>query len=100
MAKWTEKRRRQYEHIKESAKSRGASASRAKEIAGRTVNKTRRQRGETPSKTTQGAGNPNISLSDHSKQELMNRAREMDIPGRSKMNKGQLVKAIKGRRRS
>lgn len=41
------KRKRQYEHIKESARKRGKSTRRAKEIAARTVNKQRRERGET-----------------------------------------------------
>lgn len=36
---WSDKRERQYEHIKSSAKDRGASEGRAKEIASRTVNK-------------------------------------------------------------
>jgi hypothetical protein len=41
------KRKRQYEHIKESAQERGASTKRAKEIAARTVNKQRRETGQT-----------------------------------------------------
>jgi hypothetical protein len=41
------KRKRQYEHIKESAQKRGRSSERAKEIAAATVNKQRRQKGET-----------------------------------------------------
>jgi len=41
------KRERQYEHIKASAKKRGRSTRRAKEIAAATVNKQRRQAGET-----------------------------------------------------
>ena len=36
------KRKRQYEHIKESARKQGRSTKRAKEIAARTVNKQRR----------------------------------------------------------
>jgi hypothetical protein len=43
-----QKRKRQYEHIKRSMQKRGSrSAGRAKEIAARTVNKQRRQSGET-----------------------------------------------------
>jgi hypothetical protein len=42
------KRKRQYEHIKESAEARGNP--RAEEIAARTVNKQRAQAGETKSK--------------------------------------------------
>ena len=41
------KRKRQYEHIKSSAKKRGTSTKRAKEIAARTVNKQRAQAGQT-----------------------------------------------------
>jgi hypothetical protein len=41
------KRERQYEHIKESAKKRGRSTKRAKQIAAATVNKQRREAGET-----------------------------------------------------
>ncbi|HJR61629.1 MAG TPA: hypothetical protein VJ813_19630 [Vicinamibacterales bacterium] len=41
------KRARQYEHIKESAKKTGRSTKRAKQIAAATVNKQRRQAGET-----------------------------------------------------
>lgn len=44
------KRKRQYEKIKRSAKSRGASIRRAKEIAARTVNEQRRQSGQTKSR--------------------------------------------------
>ena len=43
---WSNKRERQYEHIKDSAKKRGASTKRAKEIAARTVNKERARTGE------------------------------------------------------
>lgn len=94
MPAWTSKDRRQYEHVKESAVERGAPEEKAEEIAARTVNKNRREEGRTPNKTTQGTGNPNRSLADRSVDELRNRARELEIPGRSKMNKGDLVKAI------
>ncbi len=46
----TRKQNRQYEHIKKSAKRRGASTGRAKEIAARTVNKQKRKRGQTKSR--------------------------------------------------
>jgi len=46
---WSDKRERQYEHIKESERKRGHSLKRAKEIAARTVNKTRAKKGETKS---------------------------------------------------
>lgn len=49
------KRARQYEHIKESAQKRGRSTKRAKEIAAATVNKQRRQSGETKSSRSRKA---------------------------------------------
>jgi hypothetical protein len=47
------KRKRQYEHIKESAKERGETG-RAEEIAARTVHKQRRQAGQTKAATKKG----------------------------------------------
>ena len=44
---WSNKRERQYEHIKESEKKQGRSTKRAKEIAAATVNKQRSESGET-----------------------------------------------------
>jgi len=44
---WSDKRERQYEHVKESEKERGRSEKTAERIAGATVNKTRREKGET-----------------------------------------------------
>ncbi len=41
------KRERQYEHIKDSYEERGVSKGEAEERAARTVNKTRREHGET-----------------------------------------------------
>ena len=46
---WSDKRERQYEHIKKSEKESGKSDKRAKEIAARTVNKERKKAGETKS---------------------------------------------------
>ncbi len=83
-----------YEHINEQSRERGKPAARAEEIAARTVNKKRREEGRTPNKTTQGTGNPNESLSARTKAELMNIAREMNLSGRSAMNKDELVKAM------
>jgi plasmid stabilization system protein ParE len=97
MAEWSNKDEQQYEHIKHSAKKRGRSESRAKEIAARTVKKERREQGRTPNRTTQGRGNPTRSLEDRTKQELYNRAQELHIAGRSKMRKAELIKAIRVR---
>lgn len=97
---WTRKDERQYEHIKESQEKEGTSASRAKEIAARTVNKRRRKEGRTPNKTTQGTGNPNRGLEERTIHELRNLASELKIEGRSKLNKQGLVREIKKQRKS
>jgi plasmid stabilization system protein ParE len=46
---WSDKRERQYEHIKESYQDRGVKTDEAEERAARTVNKERREEGETKS---------------------------------------------------
>ena len=106
---WSDKRERQYEHIKESAKERGASTRRAKEIAARTVNKERARTGEAreSSRTSRqdissgrrgglrsGTGGPR----GRTKEQLYNEAKRMGIEGRSKMNKAQLQRAVDGRK--
>jgi hypothetical protein len=98
MPSWTRKEERQYEHIKDSNRDRGVSMGRAKEIAARTVNKQRREHGETPQKSTQGTGNPHRRLEDRKKEELYNIAQEMHIDGRSKMKKSELISAIRAKR--
>ena len=44
---WSPKRERQYEHIKDSYEGRGVSEDESEERAARTVNKERREAGET-----------------------------------------------------
>jgi plasmid stabilization system protein ParE len=46
---WSDKRERQYEHIKDSYKNDGVSNNEAEERAARTVNKQRTEHGETRS---------------------------------------------------
>jgi hypothetical protein len=46
---WSDKRERQYEHIKDSYEDRGVKADEAEERAARTVNKERAEHGETKS---------------------------------------------------
>ncbi|TVP42625.1 MAG: addiction module toxin RelE [Gemmatimonadales bacterium] len=94
---WTKKDERQYEHIRESERERGRSPERAREIAARTVNDQRREEGRTGNRTTSGTGNPNSSLEDRTVDQLMNRARELGIRGRSSMRKAELVDAIRNR---
>jgi plasmid stabilization system protein ParE len=47
--RWSPKRERQYEHIKDSYEDRGVSEDEAEERAARTVNKQRREHGEARS---------------------------------------------------
>ena len=96
---WSDKDERQYEHVKQSEKERGVGEDRAEEIAGRTVNKHRRQEGRTPNRTTQGTGNPTHGLQSRSKNELYNRAKELKIEGRSRMAKDELARAIRRKER-
>jgi hypothetical protein len=48
------KRDRQYEHIKDSYEERGVSTDEAEERAARTVNKVRREHGETKAQKSGG----------------------------------------------
>ncbi|HEV2902379.1 MAG TPA: hypothetical protein VGW30_03875 [Gaiellaceae bacterium] len=106
---WSDKRERQYEHIKDSAKDRGASTKRAKEIAARTVNKERARSGEarTSSRTSRqdmsssrrgGQRSGTSRPKGRTKEQLYNEARRMGIDGRSKMNKQQLQRAVDRRK--
>jgi hypothetical protein len=106
---WSNKRERQYEHIKESAKEGGASTKRAKEIAARTVNKERARSGEAreSSRTSRrdissgrrgGLRSRTGRPKGRTKEQLYNEAKRMNIPGRSKMNKQQLQRAVDRRK--
>lgn len=95
-SKWSTKRERQYEHIKESAVEEGKSEEQAKEIAARTVNKQRRENGETENERTQGTGKPSSRLEDRTLDELENRAKQLGIEPK-KMAKEELIKAIRAK---
>ena len=101
---WSEKRERQYEHIKEGLAEHGRSEKEAKSIAARTTNKERARAGETKSasrtsvddissgrrgglRSHKGPGGP-------TRDQLYNEARQRGIKGRSNMNKGQLARAL------
>jgi hypothetical protein len=99
------KRGRQYEHIKESAKERGAPESRAEELAARTVNRERARAGEsrTASRSSTSGSSSSRRGGRHShdeptKQDLYEQARRVGIEGRSTMTKEQLKRAL-GRKR-
>ena len=106
---WSNKRERQYEHIKESAQERGESPKRAKQIAAATVNKERARKGE--SKTASRSSTHDISSGrrgglrsgtnrpkGRTKEQLYNEAKHMNISGRSRMNKQQLQRAVDRRK--
>jgi hypothetical protein len=106
---WSNKRERQYQHIKESEKKQGRSTKRAKEIAARTVNKERARTGEArqssrTSRQDMSSGRRGGQRSGRSgprgrtKEQLYNEAKKMNIEGRSKMNKQQLQRAVDARK--
>lgn len=105
---WSSKRERQYEHIRNSAKKRGASTKRAKEIAARTVNKERARTGEARQRSRSSTRDMSSGRrgglrsrsgrtggsSGQTKEQLYNQAKRLNIRGRSKMNKRQLLAAV------
>ena len=103
--KKSSKRGRQYEHIKESEKKQGASTKRAEEIAARTVNKERARSGESTSSSRSSTHGRSASSRGgqrsgkagprgRTREQLYNEARKLNVAGRSKMNKGQLQRAV------
>ena len=106
---WSAKRERQYEHIKSGLKKRGESEDKAEEIAARTVNKERARSGEAreSSRTSRrdissgrrgGLRSRTNRPKGRTKEQLYNEAKRMNIPGRSKMNKQQLQRAVDRRK--
>ena len=102
---WTDKQERKYEHIVESEKDQGEPIKRAKEIAARTVNKERAQKGQT--RTASRSSTDDISSSrrgglrsgtnrekGRTRDQLYNEANQRGIKGRSSMNKEQLRRAV------
>jgi hypothetical protein len=101
---WSPKRERQYVHIKDGLLERGENEHVAEEVAARTVNKERARAGEA--KETSHLSIEDISsgrrggLRSHrgrggrTRRQLYEEARRMNVPGRSKMSKEQLEKAV------
>ena len=102
--KWSAKRRRQYEHIKDGLEEQGKSEDAAQEIAARTVNKERAQHGEskTASKSStedmpssrRGGLRSHRGAGGRTFKQLYAEAQRRNIKGRSRMNKGQLERAV------
>jgi hypothetical protein len=98
------KRERQYEHVKDSAKKRGESEKRAKEIAARTVNKDRAQSGEAKQKSRtstndvspehRGGKRSHSGAQGRTKAQLYEDAKRQHVKGRSSMTKAELEKAV------
>jgi hypothetical protein len=101
---WSDKRERQYEHVKEGLLERGEDEDTAEEIAARTVNKERARAGEA--ETASRSSTDDISsgrrggLRSHrgpggrTREQLYNEAKNKGIKGRSKMTKAQLERAV------
>jgi hypothetical protein len=101
---WSEKRERQYEHIKDSVMERGEDENTAEEIAARTVNKERARAGEAKeaSKTStddissgrRGGLRSHSGAQGRTRDQLYNEARQKGVAGRSKMSKEELERAV------
>ncbi len=101
---WSEKRERQYEHIKAGLKERGRSEDTAEEIAARTVNKERARSGEArqSSRTSRndissgrrGGLRSHRGSGGRTRDQLYEEAKDLGIEGRSRMNKEQLLRAV------
>jgi len=101
---WSEKRERQYDHIKEGLEERGREEDTAEEIAARTVNKERAQSGESreSSRTStedispgrRGGLRSHKGSGGRTRDQLYEEAKRKNIEGRSKMSKAELEKAV------
>lgn len=62
------------------------------------MNKDRRQEGRTPNKTPHCTPKPGKSLDNRTKDKLYNMAADLDVEGRSKRKKDDLISAIREKR--
>ncbi|MGZ4445468.1 MAG: plasmid stabilization protein [Nocardioides sp.] len=101
---WSKKRERQYDHIKEGLLDSGRSEDEAAEVAARTVNKERARAGESEqasrTSTEDISSGRRGGLRSHSgpggrtRDQLYAEARARGVPGRSRMTKAQLERAL------
>jgi hypothetical protein len=103
-AAWSDKRERQYKHIKASARRRGESEDVAEEIAARTVNKERARAGEARTSSPlsredlssgrRGGLRSRSGAGGRTRAQLYEEAKKRNIRGRSTMTKAELEKAV------
>jgi hypothetical protein len=102
---WSDKRERQYEHVKESQLEQGKDTEEAKEVAARVVNKERARSGEaeqasrtsTDDISSGGRGGKRSGRSGprgRTKDQLYEEAKRKGVEGRSKMSKAELERAV------
>jgi hypothetical protein len=101
---WSDKRERQYKHIKDGVKAQGRSEKTAERIAAATVNKDRARAGESetaspsslrgPSPERRGGLHSHSGAAGRTRDELYREAAKRGVKGRSKMNKAELQKAV------
>jgi hypothetical protein len=101
---WSERRERQYQHIKRGLREQGRSEGSAEEIAARTVNKERARSGEarTASRTSvddlspgrRGGLRSHTGPGGRTYRQLYQEAKDRNIEGRSKMSKAQLERLL------
>ena len=101
---WSEKRERQYEHIKRGLREQGRPADLAEEIAARTVNKERARSGEARKRSRsstedlpsgrRGGQRSHRGPGGRTFDQLYNEAKQRGIKGRSKMSKQELERAL------
>jgi hypothetical protein len=101
---WSDKRERQYEHIKQGYEQRGKPERVAESIAARTVNKERAQHGEareasalsqrdTPA-PVRGGQRSHRGEGGRTRAQLYEEAKRKGIAGRSSMSRDELEKAV------
>lgn len=116
-AKYTDKQKRQAEHIEDSYKARGTPAAEAEARAWATVNKqsgggerkggsgrqtdeqskqsARQSSARRAAATRRGIPRPGQRLADMKRSELLELARKREISGRSSMRKAELLEALR-----
>lgn len=103
-ATWSDKRERQYRHVRQSVLDHGRPVDEAEEIAARTVNKARAQAGESERASTtslddlspgrRGGLRSHEGASGRTYRQLYAEAKARGLEGRSKMNKAELKAAL------